>query len=451
MALPAPRRGVATAAAEGCDHAHPIAKISNLMSPERVVIVGAGQGGLQVAASLRENGFGGRVLLIGDEPGLPYQRPPLSKAYLAGEMALDRLWLRSAAFLAEHGIDLLAAERVVAVDRVAARVRLGSGACHAYDHLGLATGSRDRSLVVEGADLDGVMSLRTLADADALRPRLGAVEEVVIVGAGFIGLEFASVACKLGARVHVVELAQRPMARAVSPQISEHFHQVHAGRGASILFSTSVQRIVGCAGRVTAVETSDGLTIPAELVLIGVGVVPNVELAEAAGLEVENGIVVDEHLLTGDPAISALGDCAAFPSRHAGRRVRLESVQNAVDQGRCIAARLAGRAAAYRAVPWFWSDQGDLRLQIVGLTAGHDIAVTRGEVASGRFSVFCFKGQRLLGIESVNRPADHMAGRRLLAGEIPVSPDEAANESFDLKAHIAKHEPSRGSGGGRSG
>ena len=408
-----------------------------MTAPASVVIVGAGQGGYQVAASLRENGFDGRVVLIGDEPGLPYQRPPLSKAYLTGGTRADGLLLRHAPFYADHGIDYREKERVTAIDRAGCRVHLASGAELAYDHLVLATGARDRPLPIPGADLDGVMRLRTLAEAEAVRQRLGSVREVVVIGAGFIGLEFAAVAAKLGARVHVVEMAQRPMVRAVSPDVSAHFHAAHAKAGASILFSAAVTRISGEQGRVTGVETGDGLRLPADLVLVGIGVVPNAELAAAAGLPVENGIVVDEHLLTADPAISAIGDCAAYPSRFAPGRVRLESVQNAVDQARCVAARLVGRPTPYAAVPWFWSDQGALRLQMVGLTAGHDITVVRGDVEGGRFSVFCFKGKKLLGSESGNRPADNLIGRRLVAGEPDPTPEPAADTGCDLKAYAA--------------
>ena len=412
-----------------------------------VVIVGAGQGGLQVAASLREGGFDGAIVLVGDEPGLPYQRPPLSKGYLTGEVGADRLLLRREAFYVDRRIDLLAGERAVAIDRPGRRVRLASGGALAYDHLVLATGARDRPLPVPGAELDGVLRLRTRAEAELLRQRLaGGVRDAVVVGAGFIGLEFASVAAKLGARVHVIEMTRRPMARAVSPDVSAFFHAAHAGAGAGILFGATVARLVGADGRVAGVETGDGLRIPADLVVVGIGVVPNTELAAGAGLAVDDGIVVDEHLLTADPAISAVGDCAAYPSRFAAGRVRLESVQNAVDQARCVAARLAGRPPApYAAVPWFWSDQGKLRLQIVGLTAGHDVAVVRGDVEGGAFSVFCFRGRRLVGIESVNRPADHMAGRRLLAGGWPdLAPEQLADAGFDLQAQAAAVRPAAG-------
>jgi 3-phenylpropionate/trans-cinnamate dioxygenase ferredoxin reductase subunit len=406
---------------------------------EQVVIVGAGQAGFQVAASLREGGFGGRILLLGEEPGLPYQRPPLSKAYLTGAMSADGLLLRRERFYAEQRIELRPSTRVAAIDRTTARVELADGARLAYDHLVLATGARDRPLPVPGADLQGVMRLRRRDEADALRPRMAEARQIVVIGAGFIGLEFAAVARQTGAAVHLIEMAGRPLSRSVSAEVSAFFHAAHAGWGSSILLGTALARLVGQDGRVRAVETADGLTLPADLVLVGIGVRPATELAEAAGLAIADGIRVDETLRTADPLISAIGDCAAYPSPFAdGGLVRLESVQNAVDQGRCVAARLAGHARAYRSVPWFWSDQGNLRLQIVGLTGGHDTSVVRGTPASGSFSVFCFKADHLLGIESVNRPGDHMAGRRLLAAEEPgLTPEAAADPSLDLKALAA--------------
>jgi 3-phenylpropionate/trans-cinnamate dioxygenase ferredoxin reductase subunit len=281
-----------------------------------------------------------------------------------------------------------------------------------------------------------VLPLRTLADAERIRERLHGAREIVVVGAGFIGLELAAVAAALGARVHILEIGRRAMARAVSTEMSRFFAEAHAARGATILFGATLARITGAGGRATGVETGDGLLLPADLVFVGIGVSPNVELAAAAGLPVENGIAVDEMLRTPDERISAIGDCASYPSPFAGgRRVRLESVQNAVDQGRCVAARITGRPAPYRSVPWFWSEQGDLRLQMAGLTAGHDIAVLRGDMAAGRFSVFCFAGARLLGVESVNSPADHMVARRLLAAGAELTPQQAADAGFDLKAH----------------
>ncbi len=409
-----------------------------------VLIVGAGQGGFQLAASLREAGYAGPVRLLGDEPGLPYQRPPLSKAFLKGEADAAQLELRPAAFYADHSIEMLHG-RAVAIERAERRVRLADGTALDYEHLVLATGARNRPLPVKGADLDGVFYLRTLADAQALKARLAAARQVVVVGAGFIGLEFAAVARALGHEVTVVEATLHPMGRAVSPIMSAFFAEAHRAMGTRLVLSAGVVALHGRDGQVTGVEAADGAlhpgggtVYPADLVVVGIGVVPNAELAAEAGLEVRNGIVVDETLATADPAISALGDAVSYPSVHAGLTVRLESVQNAADQARCLAHRLTGNALPYAAVPWFWSDQADLKLQIVGLAAPTDSAVLRGDPASRRFSVFRFHERRLTAIESVNRPADHMLGRRLLAGRPGLTPEEAADESFELKSLLAR-------------
>jgi 3-phenylpropionate/trans-cinnamate dioxygenase ferredoxin reductase component len=400
-----------------------------------VAIIGAGQAGFQAAASLRDTGFAGRVVLIGDEPVLPYQRPPLSKSYLAGQSGVDDLWLRPSEFYAKQQIDLVYGDPVTKIDREQRRLHLASGIEFWWDHLVLATGAGCRLLAVPGAGLDGVLALRTLADADALRQRLSEAREVVVVGAGFIGLEFAAVALACGARVHIVEITHHPMGRVVSAPVSRFFIEAHISWGAEVALGTGVARILGASGRVRGVETTDGRRIPADLVLICIGVVANAELAQQAGLAVDNGIVVDEYLSTSDPAISAIGDCVNFPTPFAPSRVRLESVQNAVDQGRCVADRLAGRPAPYRKVPWFWSDQGDLKLQIAGITTGHDHSVLRGDPADSNFSVFCFRGERLIGVESVNRTADHVIARRLLASDPELSPEQAADEDYDLRAH----------------
>lgn len=399
----------------------------------QIVIAGGGQAGFQTAMSLRQNGFDGRILLVGDEPGLPYQRPPLSKAYLTGDMSREGLDLRPATFFTKEQIELIA-DCVDSVDRQARRVTLRAGGTLAYDHLVLATGARNRLLNIEGADSAGVHLLRTAADAERLRAALAGAQRAVVIGAGFIGLEIAAGLRKRGIDVTVLEALDRVMARAVTPELSVYFARYHAEDGTRLLFKTGAVRLTQSGGHVDGVETSDGAVLPADLVVIGVGVVPNVELAAAAGLPVDNGIVVDKHLLTADPHISAIGDCAAFPSIDAGRRVRLESVQNAVDQARCVAARLTGRPHAYGAVPWFWSDQGTLKLQMVGLTQGWTDTVVIGDPAAASFSVLCFAGSRLIGIESVNRPADHMAGRRLLAGATSLTPEMARAPGFDLKA-----------------
>jgi 3-phenylpropionate/trans-cinnamate dioxygenase ferredoxin reductase component len=324
---------------------------------------------------------------------------------------------------------------VTAIDRRERRLRLASGGELSWDHLILATGARFRLLAVPGAELDGVLPLRTLADADILRERLDQTREVVVVGAGFIGLEFASVAIARGAAVHIIEVTQHPMGRVVSAATSRFFTDAHRRWGAKVSLGTGVSRILGEGGRVTGVETTEGRHLPADLVLICIGVIPNAELADSAGLAVNNGIVVDEYLATEDPRVFAIGDCANFPTPFAVGRVRLESVQNAVDQGRCVAAQIAGKPAPYDKVPWFWSDQGDLKLQIAGITAGHDAAVLRGDMDSGHFSVFCFRAGRLIGVESVNQTADHVVARRLLAGDPKLTPEQAADESYDLRAH----------------
>jgi 3-phenylpropionate/trans-cinnamate dioxygenase ferredoxin reductase subunit len=417
--------------------------------PGVVLVLGTGQAGFQAAASLRDEGFDGRVVLVGEEPEPPYQRPLLSKAYLTGKADVEAVRLRPGKFFAEHRIELRAGERAVRVDRAGRRVLLASGGALPYDHLVLALGSRNRALPVPGADLDGVVRLRTLADAEGLRRRLEAAREAVVVGAGFIGLEFAAVAAARGVAVTVVEAAVRPMARSLSTEASAFFRGAHERQGVRFAFGAAVVRVFGDGGgrRAAGVETADGRRFPADLVLVGIGVVPNAELAAGAGLAVSDGIVVDERLLTTDPTVSAIGDCARHPSPFAAdgtaRPVRIESVQNAVDQARCVAARVAGRRppAPYAAVPWFWSDQGVLRLQIAGLATGHDRAVVRGNPERGAFSVFCFRGGRLLGVESVNRPLDHVLARKLLANGTGLAPEQAADPGFDLKAHANSAPP----------
>ncbi|AWN51620.1 FAD-dependent oxidoreductase [Methylobacterium sp. 17Sr1-1] len=399
-----------------------------------IVVVGAGQAGFQLGASLREGGYAGPVTLVGEEPGLPYGRPPLSKAYMLGKTDAAGLALRPEAYFAEHRLTVRAGERAVAIDRTAQRLQLASGEALPYDHLVLATGSRNRPLPVPGADLPGVHQLRTLAEAEALKAALAGSRAVAVVGAGFIGLEFAAVCAQQGLPVTVIEGLERPLARSVSPGMAALIEASHVRAGTRFLFGSGVSGLVGdtC---VRAVALSDGREVAADLVLVGIGILPNDDLAKAAGLRIENGIAVDAMLATEDPAISAIGDCASFPSPHAaGARVRIESVQNAVDGARCVAARLTGRSAAFAAVPWFWSDQGPLKLQIAGLCQPHDHAVRRGDPDSGAVSVFCYRGERLAGVESLNRPADHMIARRLLqAGRSP-TPEQAADPGFDLKA-----------------
>lgn len=406
------------------------------MRPKQVVIVGAGHAGFQVVASLRQHGFREPISLINDEAHLPYQRPPLSKAYLKGDGDPNSLTFRPDKFYGEQGIDLIS-DRAVSIDRAGRRVQLASGAGLDYGHLVLATGARNRLLDVPNANLPAVRYLRILDDSEELRQRIASSRHVVVIGAGFIGLEFAATARIKSLEVDVVELAGRVMARAVTPEVSEYFQARHAGAGVRIHLGASVTSIEADAGKVTGVSLNDGTHIPADLVVVGVGVLPNVELAEGAGLPVASGIIVDEKLLTADENISAIGDCALFSSPRFGGALRLESVQNATDHARCVAARLTGGAKPYDGQPWFWSDQGDDKLQIVGLTTGYDQVVMRGDPFDRAFSAFCYKAGKLVGIESVNRASDHMFGRRLLAAGHTIAPEQAADLGFDLKKALA--------------
>ena len=402
------------------------------MTQGPIVIAGAGHAGFQLAASLRQNGFGERIVLINDEGHLPYQRPPLSKAYLKGTGGPDSLMFRPDKFYRDQSIDLII-DRAVSIDRGARKVALASGASLDYGHLVLATGARNRLLDLPNANLEDVRYLRILDESEALRQRIASSAHVVVIGAGFIGLEFAATARAKGLEVDVIELGTRVMARAVTAEISEFFQQRHTAAGIRIHLGVQVTSIENDGARVTGVSLSDGRHIPADLIVVGVGVLPNVELAAEAGLQVASGILVDDHLLTSDPNISAIGDCALFASPRFGGSLRLESVQNATDHARCVAARLTGKAEVYDGLPWFWSDQGPDKLQIAGLTTGYDRVVVRGDRAQGAFSAFCYKGAQLLGIESINRAGDHMFGRRLLAANGSITPEQAADASFDLK------------------
>ena len=405
------------------------------MTQGSVVIAGAGHAGFQLAASLRQHGFGERICLINDEAHLPYQRPPLSKAYLKGEGRPDSLMFRPDKFYHDQNIELIG-DRAVAIDRAAHRLLLASGASLQYGHLVLATGARNRLLDTPNANLPDVRYLRILDESEALRQRLPSHRRVVVIGAGFIGLEFAATARIKGLEVDVVELGSRVMARAVTAEISDYFQERHTAAGIRIHLGVQATSIESDGTNVTGVSLSDGRHIAADLVVVGVGVLPNVELAAEAGLKAAAGIIVDEQLLTSDPDISAIGDCALYTSRRFGASLRLESVQNATDHARCVAARLTGKAEAYDGLPWFWSDQGPDKLQMVGLTTGYDRVVVRGDRGQGAFSAFCYKSGQLLGIESVNRAGDHMFGRRLLAANGSITPEQAADLSFDLKAAL---------------
>jgi 3-phenylpropionate/trans-cinnamate dioxygenase ferredoxin reductase subunit len=406
------------------------------MAQGPVLIVGAGHAGFQLAASLRQHGLGERICLINDEAHLPYQRPPLSKAYLKGEGRPDSLMFRPDKFYRDQNIELTA-DRAVSIDRGARRLLLASGASLDYGHLVLATGARNRLLDIPNANFPDVRYLRILDESEALRQRIASGQRVVVIGAGFIGLEFAATARAKGLEVDVLELGARVMARAVTAEISDFFQARHTAAGMRIHLGVQATSIESDGTQVTGVSLSDGRHVPADLVVVGVGVLPNVELAAEAGLAVAAGIIVDEQLLTSDPDISAIGDCALFASPRFGGSLRLESVQNATDHARCVAARLTGDAKTYDGLPWFWSDQGDDKLQIAGLTTGYDRVVVRGDREQRSFSAFCYKSGQLVGVESINRASDHVFGRKILGMNRSIEPEQAADLSFDLKAALA--------------
>jgi 3-phenylpropionate/trans-cinnamate dioxygenase ferredoxin reductase subunit len=397
------------------------------------VIVGGGQAGFQTAASLRAEGYSEAITLIGEEPYIPYQRPPLSKGFALGSQDLESIELRPREFYKDHDIHLVVGESVTAINRAARFVELTRGSRVPFQKLVLAVGARNRLLPVEGAKLDGVLYLRSLAEALVVRERLKAAQEIVVIGGGFVGLELAAVACALGKSVTVLEALPRLMPRVVAPIISEFYRELHSSKGVNVLCGACVSEIAGSAGAVREVALSDGRRYTADLVLVGIGVVPNVELARDAGLRISNGIAVNENLQTEDENIFAIGDCAEHPCVFASARIRLESVQNAADQAQCAAAAIAGRPDRYRALPWFWTDQFDIKLQMAGISAGHDRIVTRGDLGSRKLSVFYFRENRIVAIDSINRPLDHMIGRKLLAAGVPLSLAQAADESVDLK------------------
>jgi 3-phenylpropionate/trans-cinnamate dioxygenase ferredoxin reductase component len=405
------------------------------MTPGPVLIVGAGHAGFQLASSLRQHGFGEPICLINDEAHLPYQRPPLSKAYLKGAGGADTLMFRPDKFYREQNVELIG-DRAVAIDRAQHRLLLASGASLKYGHLVLATGARNRLLDIPNANLADVRYLRTLDESEALRLRIASARHVVVIGAGFIGLEFAATARAKGLEVDVIELGARVMARAVTAEISDFFQERHTAAGIRIHLGVQATSIESDGAVVTGVSLSDGRHVPADLVVVGVGVLPNVELAAETGLPVASGIIVDEQLLTADPDISAIGDCALFASPRFGGSLRLESVQNSTDQARCVATRLTGDAKTYDGLPWFWSDQGEDKLQIAGLTTGYDRVVVRGDREQRSFSAFCYKSGQLVGIESINRASDHVFGRRVLTMNRSIEPEQAADLSFDLKAAL---------------
>ena len=395
-----------------------------------IVIIGAGQAGAALAAKLRGLGFDGRVTMIGEEPAPPYQRPPLSKGYLLGEMEEDRLWLRSPEFYAEQAITLRLGEAVSAIDTVAQTVTVG-GEVLAYDELALTTGSTPRRLPAAiGGELEHVYTVRSLADVDAMRPEFQAGRRLVIVGGGYIGLEAAAVAAKLGLDVTVLEMAPRILQRVAAPETSAHFRSLHSGHGVTILEETGLDRILGD-DRVDGVRLKDGRVLPADFVIVGVGIMPNSQLAEHAGLKIENGIWTDAQGQCSAPHVWAAGDCASFPGK-AGQ-MRLESVGNAIDMGELVAENMLGAGKDYVAAPWFWSDQYDCKLQIAGLNSGYDRIVTRGP-AGEAVSFWYYQGDKLLAVDAMNDSRAYMVGKRLIeAGKSP-DPAKIADPATEMKS-----------------
>ena len=394
-----------------------------------IIIVGAGQAGASLAAKLRALGYPGPVTMIGEEPVPPYQRPPLSKGYLLGEMELERLYLRAPSFWAEQNVTLRLAARVTAINPAERTVTVDDQVL-AYDQLALTTGSRPRALPAAiGGTLDNVFTVRTLADIDRMEPLMRQGRNAVIVGGGYIGLEAAAVASKLGLHVTVIEAAPRILQRVASPETSAYFRDLHAAHGVTILEGTGLDRLLGDT-KVTGARLTDGREIPADIVIVGIGIQPNSDLAEAAGLAIDNGIKTDAQGRTSDPHIWAAGDCASFP--HAGGRIRLESVGNAIDQAEIVAENMLGAGKPYRAKPWFWSDQYDCKLQIAGLNTGYDRIVTRKGDA-GAVSFWYYQGDRLLAVDAMNDGRAYMIGKRLIEGGKSPDPAVIADPASDLK------------------
>jgi len=397
------------------------------------VIVGTGQAGFQTAASLRTEGYQEPISLVGEEPHIPYQRPPLSKGFQLEQQDFQSILFRPESFYREHAIRLLTGTKVERIEYAERRVKIASGAPLPYDKLVLAVGARNRALSVPGSELDGIVYLRSLDEASQLQTRLKGAREIVVIGGGFIGLEVAAVARGLGKSVTVVEALPRLMSRVVAPIISDFYQSLHASKGVNVVCGGCVSEFAGPGGKVGHVVLKDGGSYPADLVVVGIGVVPNVELARDAGLAVANGIAVNEILETDGANIFAIGDCAEHPCSFAGARIRLESVQNAADQAQCVAATIAGRRESYRALPWFWTEQYEVKLQMAGISQGHDQVVLRGNSEARKFSVFYFKKNRIVAIDSINRPLDHIVGRKLMAAGAQITPEQAADESVDLR------------------
>jgi len=404
-----------------------------ISSEDTVLILGAGQAGGQCAASLRRFGFEGRIILAGSEPHPPYQRPPLSKAYLSGEIEADRLWLQPPETWEEQKVDLRTGLEAISIDRAQKTVRFADGSSENYSCLIIATGSRVRKLPVEGADLESVRYLRNIADVDALKSDFSPGKRIAVIGGGYIGLEAAAVAKKLGAKPVVIEALDRLLARVAQPELSDYYKHAHQSRGVDIRLSAKVESLLGKEGHVCGVRLASGDVIECDSVLVGIGVIPNQELATEAGLKTGNGIVVNEDCQTSDPAIFAIGDCAEGINPVYHRRIRLESVPNALEQAKTAAATICEQPAPEPETPWFWSDQFDLKLQSAGLVTGTEFSVIRGDMDSGNFAIFHFAGDFLLAADAINDPPSFMAAKMMIAKGATPDPREIENTDIPIK------------------
>jgi 3-phenylpropionate/trans-cinnamate dioxygenase ferredoxin reductase subunit len=398
-----------------------------------MVIIGAGHAAGQAAASLRQEKYEGEITIIGDEPHVPYQRPPLSKQYMSGEQGIERVYLRPAKFYADKSVDLKLGTRATGIDREAHTVTLDNGDVVAYEKLLIATGSRPRMLNIPGSDLDGIYYLRTIGDVDAIKTAMSPGKRLVIVGGGYIGLEVAAVGKELGLEVHVLEMEDRILQRVTTPEMSAYYHQLHEGRGVELHTNTAVTGFAGT-DHVEQVLCGDD-SFPADLVIVGIGIIPNTELAEDCGLAADNGIVVDERCRTSDPDIYAAGDCTNHPNPLLDRRLRLESVPNAMEQARVCAANMLGGDKTYAAIPWFWSDQYELKLQMVGFSADGDEQIVRGDMAANEFAVFYLKDGAVIAADAVNSPKEFMICKQLIGKQVDTS--VLADPESDLKALLA--------------
>ncbi|WP_372778986.1 NAD(P)/FAD-dependent oxidoreductase [Litorivivens sp.] len=403
---------------------------------ETVVIIGAGQAGCDLTAALRQQGFEGRIVMVGEEPALPYRRPPLSKAYLSGDMTEEQLYIKPASTYEKQNVEVITGVRVERIDRAAKNVTLANGEVLDYTKLALCTGGHARRLPLPGAEKPNVHYVRTIADIEKLKAQFLPGKRLLIIGGGYIGLEAAAVGIKKELKVTLVEAMPRLLARVTGPALSEYYYGVHSAKGVDIKLGAGVDALEGDE-LVEKVVLADGTKLDADVIIVGIGLIPNTELAEAAGLEVDNGILVDQQCRSSDPDIFAAGDCANHDHGFLLRRMRLESVPNASEGARVIAATICGKEAVHNGAPWFWSDQYDLKLQMVGINQGYEEVVIRGSMEENNFSAFYLCGGVIISADTVNRPKDFMVAKKLVAGRVKADAATLSDESVELKSLIA--------------